>query len=85
MFEEDEYDECSRNITLSFTPNGTDVEGISAKLSYVNEEGDTLTENFILSRGENGYSLKDGSGKSYALDLAWDCANPADDHAVLEG
>ncbi len=85
VFEGDEYDEYSRDITLSFMPNGADVQGVTAELSYTDEEGKTASENFTLSRGENGYSLTDGSGKNYALDLAWGCANSADDHAVVHG
>ncbi len=85
VFGMDEYDEYSREITLSFLPNGADVQGVTADLSFVNEEGDTVSESFTLSRNESGYALTDGSGKSYALDLAWGCADPADDFAVVHG
>ncbi len=85
VFEGDEYDEYSREITLSFMPNGADVQGVTAELSFMNEEGDTVSENFTLSRDESGYSLADDRGTRYALDLAWGCANPEDDFAVLHG
>ncbi len=62
------------------------MEGVPATVSYVNHEDEKVTaDGFTLSRGESGYSLKDESGKSFALDLAWGCANPKDDFATLHG
>ncbi len=84
VFASDDYDEYTREITLSFMPNGSDVQGVPAELSYVNEEDETVTaDGFTLARGESGYTLTDAGGKSYALDLAWGCANPKDDFVVL--
>ncbi len=86
VFESDDSDEYTREITLSFLPNGSDVQGVPAELSYTNEEDETVTaDGFTLARGESGYTLADKSGKQYALDLAWGCANPKDDFAVVHG
>lgn len=82
VFECDNYDEFTRDITLTFTPNGSNVQGVTAKVAFSGENGDTGSENFTLSRDDKGYSLTDKNGKSYALDLAWGCANPLDDYAV---
>lgn len=86
VFEKDDYDEYTQDITLSFKPNGTDVQGVSAVLSYVNEEDVKVTaEGFTLAKDDGGYTLTDENGSHYALDLAWGSANPADDFAVVHG
>lgn len=86
VFEEDDYDEYTRDITLTFEPDGIEVQEVPATVSYLNDEDETVTvDGFTLTRGESGYTLKDESGRSYAVDLAWGCANPKDDFATLHG
>lgn len=86
VFESDENDEFTRDITLSFTPENGSADGASAAVTYSNSAGKTATAaGFTIDETDGKYFLCAGDETRYDLDLKWSPDNASENSVTLHG
>lgn len=86
VFADDDHDEFTRDITLSFTPEDGSVDGVSATVTYVDTTGRTVTASgFTIAESEGKYSLRADNETYYNLDLKWNSDDSSENSVTLHG
>lgn len=86
VFDSDENDEFTRDISLSFTPENGSADGAAASVTYSNRDGKKVTAaGFTIDEKDGKYSLCTGDNASYALDLHWGSDNSDENSTTLHG